>query len=71
MSDVVHIDRYRAIGDSRAAAEADLDELSSANLLLMSVEEQREAIGRMRLLRASLVMLQREDVQHACSGYRR
>jgi hypothetical protein len=65
MSDIVDLHMFRAIRQSREAAEADLDELSSTNLLLLSSQEQQEAIGRMRLLKASLAMLQREDVQRA------
>src|SRR5271169_2580390 len=65
MSDIVDFHMFRVIRESREAAKADLDELCSTNLLLLSSQEQQEAIGRMRLLKASLAMLQREDVQRA------
>jgi hypothetical protein len=65
MTDIVDLRMFRAIRVSREAAEADLNELGSTNLLLLSPQEQQEAIGRMRLLKASLAMLQREDVQRA------
>jgi hypothetical protein len=65
MSDIVDLRMFRAIRVSREAAEADLNELGSTNLLLLSPQEQQEAIERMRLLKASLAMLQREDVQRA------
>jgi len=54
---------FRAIRESREAAEADLADLSSTNLLLLLPQEQQEAIERMRLIKASLVMLRQEDVQ--------